>query len=153
MKSKVRRCITNFFHSFPFFGMVTDTMSSQQYFGRFLIPAGVLALLLLASSTHAQLAAPAYREDRILIQPKPGISRAAMAAFHAARQSRVLQTFEGLGHLQVLSVPKGETAQSLVAKYQQSGLVEFAEPDYLVYADAVPNDSYFTNLWGLNNYG
>src|SRR5208282_582592 len=156
MKSKVRRCITNFFHSFPFFGMVTDTMSSQQYFGRFLIPAGVLALLLLASSTHAQLAAPAYREDRILIQPKPGISRAAMAAFHAARQSRVLQTFEGLGHLQVLSVPKGETAQSLVAKYLQSGLVEFAEPDYLVYADATtPNDPKFVDgtLWGLNNYG
>jgi hypothetical protein len=32
--------------------------------------------------------------------------------------------------------------------------VEFAEPDYLVYADAtLPNDPYFTNgtLWGLNN--
>ncbi len=136
--------------------MFTETMSSQQHFGCFLILAGVLALLLQAPSTHAQLAAPAYREDRILIQPKPGISRAAMAAFHAARQSKVLQTFEGLGHLQVLSVPKGESAQSLIAKYQQSGLVEFAEPDYLVHADATsPNDPKYQDgtLWGLNNTG
>ena len=136
--------------------MFTDAMRSQQHFGCFLILAGVLALLLQAPSTHAQLAAPATREDRILIQPKPGISRAAMAAFHAARESRMLQSFEGLGRMQVLSVPKGETAQSLIAKYQQSGLVEFAEPDYLVYADATtPNDPKFVDgtLWGLNNYG
>jgi subtilisin family serine protease len=136
--------------------MFSETMSSQQHFGWFLIFAGVLALLLLGPSTHAQLAAPAYREDRILIQPKPGISRAAMAAFHAERQSKVLQTFEGLGHLQVLSVPAGETAEGFIAKYLQSGLVEFAEPDYLVYADATtPNDPKFVDgtLWGLNNYG
>ena len=135
--------------------MFPDTMSGQQHFGCFLILAGVLALLLQAPSTHAQLAVPAYREDRILIQPKPGIGRSAMAAFHAERQSKVLQTFEGLGHLQVLSVPQGETVQGLISQYQKSGLVEFAEPDYKIYAAAIPNDPYYTNgtLWGLDNTG
>ena len=136
--------------------MFTDIMSRQQYFRPFLIPACFFVMLLLAPSTHAQLAAPVFREDRILIQPKSAVTRAAMAAFHAARQSKVLRTYEGLDRLQVLSVPKGETAQSLIAKYQQSGLVEFAEPDYLVYADATtPNDPKFVDgtLWGLNNYG
>ncbi len=55
----------------------------------------------------------------------------------------------------MLSVPKGETVPALIAKYQQSGLVTFAEPDYLVYAAAAPDDPLYVNgtLWGLNNYG
>ena len=61
-----------------------------------------------------------------------------------------------MGNLQILELPTGETVENLVAKYQQSGLVEFAEPDYLVYADGTtPNDPKFLDgtLWGLNNYG
>ena len=136
--------------------MFTGTMSRQQHIRPFLIPACVFALFLLAPPTHAQLAALGFREDRILIQPKPAITRTTMAAFHATRQSKVLRTYEGLGRLQVLSVPKGETAQNLIAEYQRSGLVEFAELDYLVYADSTtPNDPKFVDgtLWGLNNYG
>jgi len=58
-------------------------------------------------------------------------------------------------HLQILEVPAGETAESLIAKYQQSGLVEFAEPDYLVYPAAAPNDPKYLDgtEWWLNNYG
>jgi subtilisin family serine protease len=67
----------------------------------------------------------------------------------------VLQTFHGIGSLQVLAVPKGETVQSLIAYYEQSGLVEFAEPDYLLYGNLTPNDPKYGDgtLWGLNNYG
>lgn len=104
---------------------------------------------------NAQSSTPAYRPDRILIQPKPRVSRAAMANFHTAQKAGVLRTFEGIGRLQVLNVPKGETVQSLITKYQKSGLVEFAEPDYEIHAAAVPNDPKFTDgtLWWLNNYG
>jgi subtilisin family serine protease len=41
-------------------------------------------------------------------------------------------------------------------KYQDSGLVEYAEPDYFSYtAVTSPNDPYYNSgkLWGLNNYG
>jgi subtilisin family serine protease len=97
-------------------------------------------------------AAPGYAEDRILVQPKPGTSLGALARFHSARQGKVLRTFEGIGRLQIVSVPTGETVSGLIAKYQQSGLVEFAEPDYFGYVVATPNDRYYTNgtLWGLN---
>jgi subtilisin family serine protease len=49
-------------------------------------------------------------------------------------------------------VPAGETVSGLIAKYQQSGLVEFAEPDYIGHVAVIPNDRYYTNgtLWGLN---
>ena len=62
--------------------------------------------------------------------PKAGINLAALDNFHRARKGEVLRTFDGIGHLQVLHAPQGETVSSLIAQYQKSGLVEFAEPDY-----------------------
>jgi subtilisin family serine protease len=94
--------------------------------------------------------------DRILILPKPGTGLTALASFHLQHKSKLLGSCARIGNLQIVEVPAGETVENLVAQYQQSGLVEFAEPDYLVYADAtLPNDPFFTNglLWGLNNSG
>jgi len=67
-----------------------------------------------------QTSAPAYAPDRILIQPRADIGLAALGAFHAAQKSAVLQTFAGIGGLQVLSVPAGETVACFVAKHDQS---------------------------------
>ena len=108
-----------------------------------------------AGSFSSQVLAPAYRADRILIQPKAGASLAALAFFHSALKSEVLQTFEGIGGLQVLRVPEGESVQSLIARYQQSNLVEFAEPDYTGRVFATPDDPKYLDgtLWGLNNAG
>ena len=94
----------------------------------------------------------AYVEDQILVQPKPGISSGALAEFHSALRTKVLRTFEGIGRLQVVAVPAGETVPGLIAKYQQSGLVEFAEPDYIGHVAVIPNERSYTNgtLWGLN---
>jgi subtilisin family serine protease len=133
-------------------------MNKKLHFGRRVILAGGVASLFvwLATSTHAQSVQPAYREDRILIKPKAGISQTVLNNFHLAQKSAVLRTFDGMGRLQILSVPNGATVQGLIAKYQKSGLFEFAEPDYLVHADATtPNDPKYLDgtLWGLNNYG
>jgi subtilisin family serine protease len=91
-----------------------------------------------------------------LIQPKAGLSATALGEFHRARHAEVLKSFSKMGNLQVIRVPQGDSVQTLVFKYQQSSLVEFAEPDFLVYADATtPSDPKFLDgtLWGLNNYG
>jgi subtilisin family serine protease len=105
--------------------------------------------------SSSQTAEPAYRADRILIQPKPGISLPALANFHAVQKCEVLQTFAEIGGLQVVRVPGGETVPGLIAKYQGSGLVEFAEPDFTGRVFATPNDPKFLDgtLWGLNNTG
>jgi subtilisin family serine protease len=53
-------------------------------------------------------------------------------------------------------MPENEAVPELVKNYQASGLVDYAEPDYLSYtALTSPNDPYYTSgkLWGLNNYG
>ena len=122
------------------------------WFGIVLISQAVLA----ASLTNNPADLKSYRTDRILIQPKSEIVLAALDRFHAQHKTKLLQSFNRIHNLQILEVPAGDTVENLVAQYQHSGLVEFAEPDYLVYACAtLPNDPYFANglLWGLDNYG
>ncbi len=124
-----------------------------------LLLAGARFLVLAAGVALAQgapvpaAAIPAHHADRILIKPKAASARAAVAGLHTVTRSDVLASFEGMGRLQVIRVPAGETVSSLIARYQRSGLVEFAEPDYLVSLAATPNDPKFLDgtLWGLHN--
>jgi subtilisin family serine protease len=105
-----------------------------------------------AQSPAAVAPAPAYREDRILVMPKPD---AAIASLHSQWGAEVLARFPGLGGLQTVAVPPGETVATLIAKYQASGLVDYAEPDFFRYLNATPNDPKYTDgtLWGLHNFG
>jgi subtilisin family serine protease len=107
---------------------------------------------LLATNTPAN----PYRPDRILIKPKPATTPAALANFHSARHGKVLRAFPRMGGLQIVTVPAGETVASFITRYAQSGLVEFAEPDYEFHiSTTTPNDPKYLDgtLWGLNNFG
>src|SRR5262249_36985038 len=99
--------------------------------------------------------AAAFRPDRILIKPKPGPAPAALAKLHATLGTRVLRRFTAVEDIHVLKLPGGLSARQAIASYQQSGLVEFAEPDYWVHLSTVPNDPYYASgaLWHLNNTG
>ena len=99
-------------------------------------------------------AAP-FREDQILLKPKPAGIEKNLDAFHAQRGSRILKHFKHLGGIQVLKLPKGRNVQQALAEYQASGLVEFAELDYLVEPALAPDDPNFQDgsLWHLRNNG
>ncbi|HZR18713.1 MAG TPA: S8 family serine peptidase, partial [Verrucomicrobiae bacterium] len=97
-----------------------------------------------------------YRTDQILIMPAAGTVTSRLAQFHVAQGAKVMNRLETSGGLEIVSVPAGETVLDLVAKYQRSGLVQFAEPDYLRHLDlTMPNDPKFVDgsLWALENYG
>ncbi len=57
--------------------------------------------------------------------------------------------------MQVIQLPPGANIREALAQYQQSGLVEFAEPDYIVRASVAPNDPHYASglLWALHNSG
>lgn len=129
-------------------------MNTTPLFGRTLKFASGMALLMvwLAVSARAQTAVSAFRTDRILIQPKAGVSAVVLHRFYAAHTNAVLRSFPGIRGLQVLRVPAGESVSNLIAQYRRSGLVEFAEPDYIGQVfDTTPNDPRFLDgtLWGL----
>lgn len=126
---------------------------------------GALVLLpaLLWLTPMRATAAPAVgekvatqAEDRFLVKPRTGASRVELARFHSENRCEVLRRFPGFGDLKVLRAPPGHAVRDLVRRYQASGLVEYAEPDYRVQlASVFPNDPQFLDgtLWGLNNAG
>lgn len=107
-------------------------------------------------SVSAANSSPEFRPDRILVMPKADGDKAALSNFHLTQKAAVVTSFKDIGGLQVLAVPDGETVPDLIAKYQQSGLIAYAEPDYLRHlSGTTPNDPFFTSqkLWGLHNTG
>jgi subtilisin family serine protease len=110
----------------------------------FLVLTGVLFSIASAS--------PEHRPDQFLVQPRPG---ADLFAFHSSRGCKVLRTFDHVRGLQVVRASPNQNLESLITAYKRSGLVEFAEPDYIGHVFATPNDPGFSNgsLWALNNFG
>jgi len=66
-----------------------------------------------------------------------------------------LREFPDIGGLQVLQVPARANIPSWFAAYQRSGLVQYAEPDFIVHALVAPNDFRYWDgsLWNLHNTG
>ncbi|MBI2929695.1 MAG: S8 family serine peptidase [Verrucomicrobia bacterium] len=100
-------------------------------------------------------AAATFRDDRVLVQPKAGVTPAAMAELHAAKGLQVARAFPDLEGLQVVRLPRGVTVDQALAFYRANGLIAHAEPDYWVHTQAAPDDPRYRDgtLWNLNNTG
>lgn len=118
----------------------------------------LVAILLVALCSRATAQSSAddapHRSDQILIRFKAGVN-AEQLRQRPVKMGKVRKQFPGLGNLQVVSVPDGETAASYIATVRSSGLVELAEPDFVRQLDLAPNDPQYTNgtAWWLNNLG
>jgi subtilisin family serine protease len=91
-----------------------------------------------------------FAPDRILVKPKPAMD---LSALNLTLGSQVLRAFPAFGNLLVVKVPPAMTAATLIASYQASGLVQYAEPDFIVHPLALPNDQYYSDLWAFHNTG
>jgi subtilisin family serine protease len=96
-------------------------------------------------------AARKARPDRLIFKPKPGITPEQLQ--HLQGNRRLLKRFERLGKISVVQLDAGETLNQAIDRLNASGLVEFAEPDYLLQAAVVPNDPHFASglQWSLRN--
>ncbi|MBL1277832.1 MAG: S8 family serine peptidase [Ectothiorhodospiraceae bacterium] len=102
-----------------------------------------------------QVQTPAGAYDGILVKFKSGVSQtrinrafnSAGSTQHRGFRSRLVR---GLTRAEV---GRGRSMSSTLRSLRRNRDVEFAEPNYILTAYAVPNDSQFTSLWGLNNTG
>ncbi len=88
--------------------------------------------------------------------PRAGVGLDELGKFHVAQHARVLRQFPRVGNLQVIELPEGAGVPDAVVRYQHSGFIEFAEPDFRVSAAATfPDDPRFVDgtLWALENTG
>ncbi|WP_341502131.1 S8 family serine peptidase [Gallaecimonas sp. GXIMD4217] len=57
------------------------------------------------------------------------------------------------GRIAKLSLAKGQDRDALLKRLARHPAIEVAEPNYLLHANATPDDSRFGELWGLHNTG
>jgi len=112
----------------------------------------LLGFLLSTSGAFAQPDRE-YKEGELLIKFTPGISSQAATISHASLGSRVAKRFRKTG-IQLVKLRASLTTQEGIELYKQNPDVEYAEPNYKLYAlDVFPNDPMFDDLWGLHNTG
>ena len=88
----------------------------------------------------------------VTVKFKPGTQSAAKGAFLSGQKVRKLRE-NRLGAVDI-TVPAGMSAVEFVARLQGEGVLEFAEVNtYGTYNQTIPDDTRFTDLWGLDNTG
>jgi subtilisin family serine protease len=96
-----------------------------------------------------------FRTDRIIIRERASVDVAALQRLHAGVANGLGRRLGAGRAPQLVSLRPGVSVAQAVATFQQSGLVEYAEPDYLLQALLSPNDARYQNQdqWNLNNLG
>ncbi|GBD97838.1 thermophilic serine proteinase precursor [bacterium BMS3Abin06] len=72
---------------------------------------------------------------------------------HSRIGSVIEKEFGKLKGLQQVKVPGNVSLRQALKYYLANPQVEYVEPNYIVHADLLPNDTSFSQLWGLNNTG
>ncbi|MBN8457570.1 MAG: S8 family serine peptidase [Verrucomicrobia bacterium] len=92
--------------------------------------------------------------DLVLVRLQDGDSRRLGAFLHQHPETSVKETLATNEHV-LLQIPDG-TSPTSFDRWQrelQAAGIRAAEPDYLYHLSTLPNDTDFTQLWGLNNTG
>lgn len=112
--------------------------------------------LIGASADRTNQTDVTYHPERLLLKPKAGINLSDIKSIHTRLGVIVKRRFSKFDNIEVVKLPKGKKPLEMAQAYIQSGLVEFAEPDYVIKADqSIPNDPKYLDgaQWNLNNVG
>lgn len=90
------------------------------------------------------------RADEIIVCFKPGLTAAARRQI-VEQEGCAAAGWCDPGQLQLVRMPAEETPAEIIASFESHEAVEYAEPNPLVRASFLPDDSYFAFQWNLND--
>jgi subtilisin family serine protease len=92
-------------------------------------------------------------QERVLVKFKEHLRMQTKEQLLATFRARIRASspHTGLSTLEVTDT--GQSITQLLTRLRQSGLVEYAEPDYRLHLNLLPNDPHIAALWGLHNLG
>lgn len=89
---------------------------------------------------------------RILVKRKAGAPEEKLEALNRDNNARIEDELPE-AQVSVVDLPENLPVKAAVERYENSPVVEYAEPDFLVFPDRTPNDPRYPGQWGLNNTG
>jgi uncharacterized repeat protein (TIGR01451 family) len=105
-----------------------------------------------ANSGFSRAAGVRYIPGEVLVKFKPDVTHYSKESFRSSMRAVKKRDFDSIG-VQHLLLPPDMSVEEAVALYRSHPDVEYAEPNYTRNATAIPNDTDFGKLWGLNNTG
>ncbi|HSN89778.1 MAG TPA: hypothetical protein VLS93_01000, partial [Anaeromyxobacteraceae bacterium] len=94
-----------------------------------------------------------HSKGDLLVRFRGTVSSGSQAAVHRALGTRVLREFRSRPGLQHVALPPGMPAARGIQAFAARPEVEYAEPNYLISARAIPDDPRFPEQWALHNTG
>lgn len=95
---------------------------------------------------------PAFVPGRILVKVEEEAPASAIRDVNEENGGRLEEKIPH-SELSVIDLPRGVSVAEAVESYESSPEVEYAEPDYLLYAQEQPNDPDFSKMYNLKNTG
>ncbi len=89
---------------------------------------------------------------RILVKLEDGVPDRALENLNQRNDARVEEHLPGI-RVSVVDLPRDLPVREAISRYESSPGVEYAEPDFLLFAEATPDDSGYGKLYDLNNTG
>src|SRR4030066_2571136 len=114
---------------------------------------GTSSAKITAQSIISQMEKGSYRDGELLVKFKSGVLTTSSLKLHQTIRASVAKSFRIVPNLDLVKLPKGLSVKDAVMQYMSDPNVEYAEPNYIIRASSVPNDTYFGNQWALHNTG
>ncbi len=94
-----------------------------------------------------------FAPGEILVRYKAEAGKTAVQSLQSKAGVRTIRAFPGIG-VTHLKLPPGQDVESAAAAFRKDPSVLYAEPNYAYSVSSViPNDPFFSSLWGLLNTG
>ncbi len=113
-----------------------------------------VALLTLASAGYAA----EYVEGELLVKFKGAVTTKAAEGVHTKLANKRIRRFRIID-VEHVRLAQGKSVEQGILEYEALPEVEYAEPNYYRYAQSlpsqpvIPNDTHFSEQWGLHNTG
>lgn len=95
---------------------------------------------------------PVFVPGELIVQFKPGVTQEIRRSVLEAARLRKIAELLGTKALHV-ALPGGADTLNIAAALRMRAEIEYAEPNYYRYLDALPSDPRFGEMYGLDNTG
>ncbi len=116
---------------------------------------GLVAAFAAGSRSEAQASAKAsalYEPTTVLVGFADASTAETRAAAHQRLGGVVVNRFDWL-NIDVVRIPSGASPPEIAAGYERLAGVSYAYPNWIYTVGSIPNDTRFSEMWGLNNTG
>jgi len=112
----------------------------------------IFAVFIVPQRAHGDTD-PEYVDGEILVEYKKGLSERSKGMIARQVETDRVKKFEDF-EIELVELPLDMSVEEGVKKYKFYPKIEVAEPNYYIRLSATtPDDTNFSDLWGLNNTG